>query len=88
MRAQYPIELGQIILNQDCLGQKCNEVNGDSLQKLIDEERHQKIQLLKPIPIFVEYYTVTADRKGLYFHLDLYQKDRKILDLFRSGNYG
>jgi hypothetical protein len=34
------------------------------------------------------YHTVTADQKGLYFHLDLYQKETALLALFRSGNNG
>lgn len=88
MRAEDPIELGKLMLNQDSFGTKYNKVNGDSLQRLIDQQRHQKIRLLKAIPIFVEYYTVTADQKGLYFHLDLYQKERALIALFRSGNNG
>jgi murein L,D-transpeptidase YcbB/YkuD len=88
MRAEAPIELGKLMLNQDCVGSKYNKVSGDSLQSLIDQQRHQKIPLLKAIPIFVEYHTVTADQKGLYFHLDLYQKERALIALFRSGNNG
>lgn len=88
MRTEAPIELGKLMLNQDCVGTRYNKVNGDSLQRLIDQQRHQKIPLLRAIPIFVAYYTVTADQKGLYFHLDLYQKERTLIALFRSGNNG
>lgn len=88
MRAEAPVELGKMILDQDQKGLKKNTVNGDSLQILIDQSVHQRIQLLKAIPIFIEYQTVCADSYGLHFYLDLYQKERDLLTLFRSGNNG
>lgn len=88
MRAQNPIELGKLILTYDKKGDKTNKVSADSLQTLIDQKIHRRIPLRQPIPIFIVYHTVTADQKGLYFHLDLYQKETALLALFRSGNNG
>ena len=88
MRAQDPIELGKLILTHDKKGDKINKVSADSLQTLIDQKIHQRIPLRQPIPIFIVYHTVTADQKGLYFHLDLYQKETALLALFRSRNNG
>lgn len=88
MRAQDPIELGKLLLTHDKKGDKPNKVSADSLQVLIDKQIHQRIPLRQPIPIFVAYQTVTADQKGLYFHLDLYQKEQALIALFGSGNNG
>mgnify|MGYP003891143111 FL=1 len=88
MRAENPVELGKMILNQDKAGNSFNPINGDSLQVLIDQNVHQKIRLRKAIPIMVIYQTVSADRNSLRFHIDLYQKERHLLTLFHSGNNG
>jgi hypothetical protein len=88
MRADDPIELGKLMLTYDKKGDKINKVNADSLQVLIDQKIHQRIPLLQHIPIFIMYHTVTSDRDGLYFHLDLYQREQDLIALFRSGNNG
>lgn len=88
MRTEAPIELGKAILNQDYIGSKFNQVSGDSLQKLTTNLIHQKITLLQPIPLFVYYQTVTADRDGLHFFLDLYQREQDLIKELRSGNNG
>jgi hypothetical protein len=88
MRAQNPIELGKLILTHDKKGAKPNKVSADSLQVLINKQLHQRITLLQPIPIFIEYNSVTADQNGMYFHLDLYQKEQALMALFHSGNNG
>jgi hypothetical protein len=88
MRCDQPIELGKKILNFDKTVTKTNPVSPDSLQSLIDQQIHQSIPLLKSLPIFVSYTSVTADQKGLYFHLDLYQKEQKLIALLRTKNNG
>jgi hypothetical protein len=88
MRADDPIELGKLMLTYDKRGDKINKVSADSLQVLIDQKIHQRIRLLQHIPIFIIYQTVTSDRDGLHFHLDLYQREQDLIALFRSGNNG
>lgn len=88
MRCDQPVELGKVILNFDKTSKKENPVSPDSLQSLIDQQIHQSIPLLKSLPIFVSYSSVTADQKGLYFHLDLYQKEQQLLELLRTKNNG
>ncbi|MEN9742608.1 MAG: hypothetical protein RLZZ65_413 [Bacteroidota bacterium] len=88
MRCELPIELGKTILTFDQRNKKLNPISADSLQTLIDQEIHQNIPLLKPLPIFVEYNTVCANLNGLYFYIDLYQKDKAYLALIRSKNNG
>jgi len=88
MRCDQPIALGKSILTYDKTTKKENPVGPDSLQVLIDQQIHQSIPLLKAIPIFVTYTSVTADQVGLDFHLDLYQKDQKLVRLLRTENNG
>jgi murein L,D-transpeptidase YcbB/YkuD len=88
MRCEAPVELGKQILSLDKKKEKFNPVTPDSLQILIDQQVHQDISLFNSIPIFVHYSSVTADRDGLYFHLDLYQKEQKLLRLLRTENNG
>ena len=88
MRCEAPVELGKQILSLDKKKEKFNPVTPDSLQILIDQQVHQDISLYNSIPIFVHYSSVTADRDGLYFHLDLYQKEQKLLRLLRTENNG
>ena len=88
MRADDPIKLGKLMLTYDKRGDKINKVSGDSLQVLIDQKIHQRIPLLQHIPIFITYQTVTSDKNGLYFYLDLYEREQDLIALFRSGNNG
>ena len=88
MRADDPIELGKLMLTYDKSGDKINKVSADSLQVLIDQKIHQRIPLRQPIPIFVSYQTVCADKDGLHFYLDLYEREQDLIALFRSGNNG
>lgn len=88
MRAAEPIELGKNILTLDKIGRKKNPVDADSLQVLIDEEEHQKIPLQRAIPVIVTYQTVVANRYGLFFYQDLYEKEKAYLKLFEPRNNG
>lgn len=88
MRADDPIELGKLMLTHDKNGDKINKVSADSLQVLIDQKIHQRIPLRQPVPIFVSYQTVCADKDGLHFYLDLYEREQDLIALFRSGNNG
>ena len=88
MRADDPIELCKLMLSYDKRGDKINKVSADSLQVLIDQKIHQRIPLLQHIPIFILYQTVTSDKNGLQFYLDLYEREQDLIALFRSGNNG
>jgi hypothetical protein len=39
------------------------------------------LRLLSPVPIFVEYQTVVADRQGIYFHHDLYSRETSLVKI-------
>ena len=88
MRADKPIDLAKTILELDKVGNRKNRVDPDSLQVLLDEEVHQQISLQRAIPVFVTYRSVICDQNGLYFYLDLYEKEAAYLKLLGSRNNG
>lgn len=84
MRCENPIELGKTILDYDSIGRKRNDLTGDSLDTLIARAENYSIHLKSPIPIFVEYITVFADRENIIFHLDIYKRDEEYLKIMKD----
>ncbi len=85
MRCEKPIELAKVILDFDSISPTMkNEVTRDSLDYYIENEIHQKIKLKRSIPIYIEYNTVTADEKNIYFHNDLYARESKLIALYKQ----
>lgn len=79
MRCEQPDSLARLILRND-VGQKTIP---DSLMALIARKEHRRISLRHPIPIIVDYMTVTvsADNKRI-IHVDVYKKDEEYLRFF------
>lgn len=84
MRCENPVDLGKAILDYDSVGRKRNDLTRDSLDTLINRAENFVIQLKKPIPIYVEYNTVYADREKLIFHLDIYKRDEEYLKIMKE----
>ena len=79
MRCQHPVELGKKILQYDSLPNRRNEFTSDSLDTLIGRAQNFPIRLIDPVPIFVEYHTVTASREQLVVHMDVYKKEEEFI---------
>jgi hypothetical protein len=79
MRCQQPVDLAKLILSYDSLPYKPNPYTADSLDTLIQRAKNFPIRLIDPVPIFVEYHTVTASRKGIIIHLDVYKKEEDFI---------
>lgn len=79
MRCEQPDSLARIILRND-VGQKTIP---DSLMALITRKEQRRISLRNPIPIIVDYITVTvsADNKRI-IHVDIYKKDEEFIRFF------
>jgi murein L,D-transpeptidase YcbB/YkuD len=84
MRCQDPVDLGKTILDYDSLKRKRNDITADSLDSLITVGENYIIKLKDPIPIFVEYNTVYADREQFIFYLDIYKRDEEYLKIMRD----
>lgn len=83
MRAQYPVELAKMILEKDSTRRGRNEITPLLLDSLFIVGENHRIDLVDPVPIFVEYKTVTMTEKMLVFHPDIYNRDEKYLKLLQ-----
>lgn len=81
MRCENPIDLGKTILDYDSIRKKRNDITADSLDSLLGLAENYSIRLKSPVPIFVEYNTVYADRDVLIFYLDIYKRDEEYLKI-------
>lgn len=84
MRCQKPIELGKTIIENDQEGRLRNALTADSLESFIKKGDHKPVYLKRKIPIFVTYYSVTNHSGKIYFHLDIYSRDQKIINGLKS----
>jgi murein L,D-transpeptidase YcbB/YkuD len=84
MRCENPIELGKTILDYDSIKMKRNDLTADSLDSLLAIGENYRIKLRDPIPIYVEYNTVYADRDVLIFYLDIYKRDEEYLKIMNE----
>lgn len=85
MRCERPVELAKVMLQYDSLGKKSNPITGDSLDSLLTLQTNHPLRLLSPVPIFIEYQTVVADRQGIYFHHDLYSRETSLVKILLNG---
>ncbi len=81
MRLQNPVELAKFILDKDSINKKRNDFTSLEMDSLFLLNKNYKIDLRDPVPIFVEYKTVTVAEKVLIFHPDIYFRDEKYLKL-------
>jgi murein L,D-transpeptidase YcbB/YkuD len=75
IRCQYPDSLAKTILTNDSLRGKANPITGFMIDSLLQIIENRKIKLLDPVPVYIEYQTVFADREQLIFYVDIYYRD-------------
>lgn len=79
MRVQNPVRLAEVLLRHD-KGWDKDEVR----QKM---RRGASIELSRPIPVHIAYFTVAVDEKGeLEFHRDIYGLDRRVVSKLEGRN--
>jgi murein L,D-transpeptidase YcbB/YkuD len=81
MRCQFPDSLAKTILTNDSVRKKANPVNGLMIDSLLSLNEHMDLKLLNPVPVYVEYKTVSADRERMIFYQDIYARDEPYLKL-------
>lgn len=84
MRCEKPVELGKLLLTYDSIRKKPNPITADSLDSLIGLATNYPIKLLKPVPVYVEYQTVVADKEKITFHIDIFKRDEEYLKIMRD----
>lgn len=76
IRLEKFVETANFLIRDDSL-----KYRPDSLLKYFAEPVQRKINIKKPVPIYIRYYTCEADSLGLHFNLDIYRKDEKMMEL-------
>lgn len=76
MRLEKFTEFADFLIRDDSL-----HYTHDSLQIYFAKQEQRKINLRKPLPIYVRYYTAHADSNGLKLYIDVYRKDEEMMKL-------
>ncbi len=75
IRVEKDIELAEILLNDP------NKWNQQNVRIFIDTLKTKKVNLPKPMPISLFYWTVRFDEKGnIIFKKDVYDRDGEVLN--------
>ncbi|MBM3184879.1 MAG: L,D-transpeptidase family protein [Bacteroidetes bacterium] len=84
MRCENPVDLAKSILTFDSIPRKVNPYRADTLDSLLAKRNNIPISLIEPIPIYVVYETVVAERNSLIFHLDLYRREEELVKVLKG----
>ena len=75
--------LARFLIREDTL-----KLPYDTLNAYFIREQQEKINLRKPLPIYVRYYTASADSNyKLHVNLDIYRKDEMMRKLIYGRKY-
>lgn len=84
MRTQNPVDLAKAILERDKRGRRFNRTIPDSLDNLLGRKENYDIKILDPVPIFIEYQTVTRFNDKMITYIDIYGRDEEYLKILRQ----
>ncbi len=84
IRCEEPLELAKAMLDYDSLKLKRNHLTRDSLDSLMVIAKHFPFRLMDPVPIFIEYVSVCADKEKLIFYPDIYYRDEEFITLLKG----
>lgn len=76
IRLEKYYEAARFVLRDDTL-----KIPYDSLNKWLATPEQRTINLRKPVPIYVKYFSAVADSTGLHRYLDIYRKDEKMMKI-------
>jgi len=75
MRLDKPLDMAEYLLG------KINGVDRAAIDEILKKEKEHYIKLQTPVPIFVEYNSVSVDDKGrIEFFIDVYKYDRAFFE--------
>ena len=84
MRTQNPIDLARVVLNEDSIPYRRNDVISDTLDSLLARANHIEIRLIDPVPIYVDYVSVARLQSKMVTYLDIYGRDEEYLKILRE----
>ncbi len=76
IRLEKFVETADFLIRDDTI-----HTNHDSIQLYLGQQVQRKVNVKKPIPIYIKYYTAAVDSAGLHFYLDIYRKDEAMMNL-------
>ncbi|HRH10020.1 MAG TPA: L,D-transpeptidase family protein [Bacteroidia bacterium] len=80
IRLEKYMEMARFLIRDDTL-----KIPYDTLNAYFIREKQEKINLRKPLPIYVRYFTAGVDSvQQLQLFLDIYRKDRKMMEMVYS----
>ncbi|MGZ3884707.1 MAG: L,D-transpeptidase family protein [Bacteroidia bacterium] len=81
IRLEKFVETAKFLIRDDTL-----RTPYDTLMTWFDTPVQRQINVRKPVPIYVKYYTARADDStGLHLYIDIYRKDEKMMKLVYKG---
>ena len=83
MRTENPIDLAKEILSNDKRGRRYNTYI-DSLDSILKRGINHEVNLLSPIPIFVEYLTVSRTKDNMTTYIDIYSRDDEYIKIMNE----
>lgn len=80
IRLERFVEMARFLIREDTL-----KLPYDTLNVYFARQQQQQISLRKPLPIYVRYFTASADSElNLKIYLDIYRKDEQMMRLLYS----
>ena len=79
IRLENPIKMAEFIFGKD------SKWSEEAIKSAIDTEKTQTIPLQVPVKVYIQYFTVCADKSGnIQFLEDIYGQDKQILKALKS----
>ncbi|MCE0557220.1 MULTISPECIES: L,D-transpeptidase family protein [unclassified Motilimonas] len=73
IRVENPMELARLLLNDDA------NWSAQNIAHVVASEKRTRVNIKRPIDVFLMYWTVSVSGETVSFHHDLYQRDDLLL---------
>ena len=78
VRLEYPFELAMLLMEDD------PDWSFKRMQAILDSKKTTRINLLKPIPVLLTYWTSWVEENQVHFREDIYDRDTVILNALKN----
>ncbi|MBT6266483.1 MAG: L,D-transpeptidase family protein, partial [Tateyamaria sp.] len=79
VRLEYPFELAMLLMEDD------PDWSFKRMQAILDSKKTTRINLLKPIPVLLTYWTSWVEENQVHFREDIYDRDTNILNALKNN---
>ena len=73
MRLEYPFEFAMLLMEND------PDWSFERMQSILDSKKTTRINLVKPMPVMLTYWTAWVEDGAVQFREDIYERDDAIL---------